>query len=220
LQESGPAAGIRSEEECIPVGGTCQDCQLHHHESRYNDNHKSKSHQRWHDRRLQSSSSRTDAPGCSDNSSRCGSGMDRIPGCLGSASHLSRVRASPCGATGADRGRLRRAPRHRFHLRQGFLLAGTRASSKLRPNSWVIKSGVFQSMDALRFGTAAAAWLIRGQNRAAIMAPWVEAGVHTVVRSFGFWRLPAGAPPSRRFHWIPEGPQGSPAGGRAWKSTG
>jgi hypothetical protein len=47
-------------------------------------------------------------------------------------------------------------------------------------------------MDAQRFGTAAAAWLIKGQNRATIRAPWVDAGVRTVVRSFGFWRLPGG----------------------------
>jgi hypothetical protein len=73
-----------------------------------------------------------------------------------------------------------------------------------RGSCWAIVSGVFQSMDALRFGTAAAAWLIRGQNQAAIVASLAEAGAHTVVHLFGFWHLPAGAPPSRRFHWILE----------------
>jgi hypothetical protein len=70
-------------------------------------------------------------------------------------------------------------PKMWYH-RQGFLVAGTRAR-KRDPSSLVIASRVFQSMDAHRFGTAAAAWLIKGQNQATIRAPWADAGVCTVV---------------------------------------
>jgi hypothetical protein len=81
-----------------------------------------------------------------------------------------------------------------WYRRQGFVLAGTR-TRKCNPSSLVITSGVFQSMDAHRFGTAAAAWLIKGRNRATIGAPWADAGVRTVVQSFGFWCLPGGPLP-------------------------
>jgi hypothetical protein len=85
-----------------------------------------------------------------------------------------------------------------WYCRQGFLLTGTRAR-KCGPSSWAIASGVFQSMDALRFWTVAAAWLIRGQNRASIVAsivaPWAEARVRTVVHLFGFWHCRLGPLP-------------------------
>jgi hypothetical protein len=66
--------------------------------------------------------------------------------------------------------------RSKYMVSQAGVPVGGDQDQETQAHHWVITSGVFQSMDALRFGIAAAAWLIRGQNWAAIRAPWAEAG--------------------------------------------